>query len=165
LQGLISLGDVIYTTTYSTVAHVNVSAGIGAYNVSYALNGYPTFYESFVFAGQLFDITDDPALRLRKLPGDCPNSSNVCYSYYFPGGLGAIFPTANAIEQNADVIIAPNIQGFQIDFWDVPVSQIPSPGYTDCPVYAGSGDAFQVCIAPLSDNNTCAISLTPSFQD
>jgi hypothetical protein len=148
-----------YTYVYSTLATTNVSAGIGPFNVSYVLGGYPTYVNSFEFGGQLLDITNDPTTRFRKLPGDCPANSTLCYSYYFPGSLDTIYPPPNASDLSADVFIAPTIQGVAIDLWDLPISDIPNSGFTDCPIYTGPDSAFQVCIAALSEDNTFAISV------
>jgi hypothetical protein len=88
----------------------------------------------------------------------------VCYSYYFPGALGVIYPPPNAAEGQTDVIIAHDVQAMQVDFWDADEAEIKDISLSDCRIYGGSLEAFGVCIVPSSQNASdhLVISMTSS---
>jgi hypothetical protein len=140
---------------------VNVSAGIGTFNVSQALD-FPTDELAFTFTTAFTGILTDPTQRSRLVPADCPVKASNCFTFYFPGALNGIYPSSSGQgPESADLVIAHNVQGFQLDFWQGDGAELNSVGNQyPCPVYGSPEKAFQICISPSSLNFDHLVSST-----
>jgi hypothetical protein len=146
--------DVVATVNFTTMfvpQHTfDVSAGIGFFNGSQALD-FSSAEVSFMFAATFNYVLVDTTWGIR-FNSSCPGAGAHCRSYYFPGTTDVVYPTPGGFD-TAVIMMVPNVQGLQIDFWDVDDSEfqsIDSWFFDDCPIYGGSQIAFRVCISPSS---------------
>jgi len=148
-------GRVDFTSVYSVAETIDVSSGIGPFNVSQAFDYDPntlSFYFATVFEFLLIDST----IGFRLNNPTCAGQG--CMSFYFPGSFNTINPSPGTLfDQSpvADVVLVHGVQGMRIDFWATSVDEAQSVNASDlnyCPVYGGGDQAFALCVAPSTFN-------------
>lgn len=143
--GVALLADVTFQTTWSNTVDQfsSFTAGLSPLNSTLVqIYNLPVFY--WVYFPAIFT---DGRTVFPIPPHSC--SGTDCFSYFFPGGIGAVSPYPSvALEDttypDASGFVLHDTAGFQIEFY--PLSSNDSLSLTDCQIYGWSGAAIQICI-------------------